>query len=140
MTNFVIGPIAPENNPTIEPDFYNPSRFNITAISMGQTTTVTTSVAHNYVVGQLIRLNIPPICRAEALNGQSALVISLPSTTQVTLNIPSINVSAFVSAPATGSKPQIVAIGDQNSGRINASGRTNIATSILGSFINVSPQ
>lgn len=139
MTNFVIGPIAPENNPPIEPQFYNPSRFNISAITNGQTTTITTSVAHNYVVGQVVRLTIPTVCKEYELDEKSGIIVSIPSTTQVVVDIFSSKFNTFVAAPATGTRPQILAIGDVNSGRVNASGRTNNATSILGSFINVSP-
>ena len=57
------GPIAPENNPVIEPEYFQPSVFPITAITQGTSTTVTTGTAfgvtNNYVIGQLVRFNIP---------------------------------------------------------------------------------
>jgi len=138
--SFVIGPVAPESNPPINPQFYNPSRFNISAITRGQTTTVTTTVNNNYVVGQLVRLTIPPICRSYGLNETSGLVLSIPSPNQVVLNIFSLNVDSFVAAPSTGTQPQIMAIGDTNSGTTNTTGRVNTGTTVPGSFINVSPE
>lgn len=144
MTNTVLSyPIPAYSNPPIEPQFYQPSRYVITAISMGSTTTVTTSVANNYVVGQVVRLLIPQLYGASQITGQQGYVISLPSSTQVEVSINSTNYNAFISSP-TPSKtdldvPQIIAIGDINSGIVNSSGRNPTGTFIPGSFINISP-
>ena len=54
------GPIAPYNNLPIMPQYYAPSQFFISTVTRGQNTTVTTTVSHNYVVGQTVRLIIPP--------------------------------------------------------------------------------
>ena len=51
MTFPSFGPTPAYNNPPIEPQFYQPSRFVISAISNGNPTTVTTSEENNYVVG-----------------------------------------------------------------------------------------
>lgn len=134
------GPIAPENNPPITPQYYQPSVFDISAISLGVTTTVTTSVDHNYVIGQNTRLLIPFFFGLTELNGQQGLVIAIPAADQVVLNINSSNANAFVAAPSqTTQKAQIIAIGDQNSGQINSLGRMQNGTTIPGSFINISP-
>ena len=85
------GPIAPENNPDIQPEWFQPSWFQISAITYGTNTTVTTlpsfNVNNNYVVGQLVRFNIPFFYGAQQLNGQQGYVISLPATNQVVVNI-----------------------------------------------------
>lgn len=135
-------PFAPERNPPIEPQDYQPSQFNITAISYGLTTTVTTAVSpygvkNNYVIGQLVRILIPAQCGAFELNNQEGYVIAIPGTNQVTINLNSSKASPF---NASGSKtpPQIVAVGDTNSGPTNT-GRLNQTTYIQGSFINISP-
>ncbi len=209
------GPVPPESNPPIEPQFYQPSRFDISNISLGFTTLVTTSIDHNYVIGQLVRLLVPVPFGSSQLNEVEGYVISIPSSTQVSLDINSIqNVNAFVPNPFTatisgatkanpavltvsnpvytnnilitgvsgmtelnghiftiigqtastitinvdstsyttylgggnitvfplnGAVPQIVAVGDINTGQINSSGRTNNKTYIPGSFINISP-
>lgn len=138
------GPRAPENNPTIEPEFFQPSVFSISNISYGVTTTVTTlpafGVDNNYVIGQLVRLNIPKFYGANQLNGQQAYVIGLPATNQVTLQVnTSKGYDAFVPSPAYGpTPPQIAAIGEVNTGTINSSGRGGLGTSIPGAFINIS--
>lgn len=141
MTNpFFSGPIAPERNPPINPQYYQPGVFFITAITLGATTTVTTSVNHNYVIGQLCRLLIPQSYGSYQLNEVTGNVISIPTANQVVLDINSTNADAFVASPAYGpTKPQIVAVGDVNTGTINATGRSANGTFIPGSFIDISP-
>lgn len=135
-----IGPQAPERNPPINPQFYQPSIFNISALALGVNTLVTTSVNHNYVLGQNVRLLIPNTYGSFQLSEQQGLVISIPAPNQVLVNINSVGADTFIPSPAYGpTKPQIVAIGDVNSGPINASGRQNTGTFIQGSFINISP-
>lgn len=138
MSSPIVGPIPPFSNPPIEPQFYSPRSFVITNIALGIVTTVTTAVDQNYVIGQLTRLLIPPTFGCRQLNNVEGYVIDIPSSTQVTLNINSvINVDPFVSSSAT-TKPQIVAVGDINTGVTNL-GRSNNGTFIPGSFINISP-
>jgi hypothetical protein len=133
------GPIAPESNPPINPQYYQPSVFFISAITLGTSTTVTTSVNHNYVVGQGVRILIPPTYGSVQLNGQQGLVISVPAPNQVVVNINSKQANAFIAIPAYGpTKPQILAIGDQGSGQINPTASVQI-NYIPGSFINISP-
>lgn len=146
MSNpYFIGPVAPERNPPIQPQYFQPSEFPITAIAFGTLTTLTTGtsfgVSNNYVVGQQVRLNIPPTYGAQQLNGQTAYVIDIPGANQVTINInTSQGYNAFNPSPAYGpTLPMVVAIGDVNSGPINASGRINQGTYIEGAFINISP-
>jgi hypothetical protein len=132
-------PIPAYQNLPIHAEFYIPSRFVISAISFGQTTTITTTTNMNYVVGQLVRLIIPPSFGSRQLNETQGYVISIPSGNQVILNINSMNVDLFISSTAT-TLPQILAIGDINTGAVNSNGRSNNFTYIPGSFINISPQ
>ena len=137
-------PIPAYANVPIQPEYYQPSRFVISAIAQGQTTTITAAEDMNYVIGQYVRLIIPKAYGAYGLNGIAALVIDLPDTDEVTLLIDSTNMDAFIPSPtipayADTSLPQILAIGDSNSGQINASGRSNLGTFIPGSFENISP-
>lgn len=133
-----VGPIALFNNLPIEPQFYQPSRFVISAISLGTTTIVTTTVNHNYVVGQEVRLLIPSSFGSYQLNEQTGFIISIPASNQFELNINSSkNVSAFISSSAT-TVAQCLAVGDVNMGQTNT-GRTNNLTNVPGSFINISP-
>lgn len=138
--DFNSGPIAPERNPPINPQYYQPSVFYISDVAIGTTTTVTTSVNHNYVIGQNIRLLIPNVYGCQPLNEQTGLVIGIPNPNQVIVDIYSLGANPFIATPTYGpTPPQIVAIGDQNSGVINAMGRSPTGTFIPGSFIDISP-
>ncbi len=138
MTYPFPGPVPPFNNPPIEPQFYQPSRFIISAIALGLNTMITTSVDHNYVIGQEVRLIIPYGSGSRQLDEQTGDVISIPAANQVVVNIDSTNADAFVTNPYN-QNAQILAIGDVNSGQINANGPMNVTTYIPGSFINISP-
>lgn len=132
------GPQPPYNNPPIAPQYYQPSRFIISALSIGTTTTVTTSVSNNYVVGQKCRLLIPNGYGCTQLNEQTGIVIDIPADNQVIINLNSQYANIFINAGLL-QKPQIVAIGDVNTGAINNHGRFYTKTFIPGSFINISP-
>lgn len=133
-----VGPIALYNNLPIETQNYQPRFYFIENVALGQTTTVTTTVDHDYVIGQECRLIIPPLNGCRQLDERTGIVISIPAANQVVLNInSSMNVDPFVSSSAK-TQPQILAIGDVNTGQINT-GRTNNLTYIPGSFINISP-
>jgi len=131
-------PIPAYQNLPIEPQFYQPSRFVISAIALGVTTVVTTTVNNNYVIGQLVRLIIPPSFGTRQLNEQQGYVISIPNPNQVELTIYSVGFDAFINSTAT-TQAQILAIGDINTGVTNANGRSSTGTFIPGSFINISP-
>ena len=136
----IFGPIAPENNPPITPQYYQPSVFDIAAITNGTTTLVTTVVNNNYVVGQLVRLLVSQLYGARQFNEQTAYVININSSTQFTLGLDSSSFDVFVANPTSGTtQPQVVAVGDVNSGPINSHGRMVNGTFIPGSFINISP-
>jgi hypothetical protein len=138
MPPLVTGPIPPYNNPPIEPQFFQPSVFYISNISLGSTTTVTTTSDNNYVIGQLVRLIVPKSSGSFQLNEQLGYVIDIPAANQVVLDINSKNSDSFIST-ALPKQPTINAVGDINSGAINASGNMQVKTLILGSFINISP-
>lgn len=136
----IFGPIAPESNPPINPQYYQPSVFDISALSLGESTTVTTTANHNYVIGQIVRLLIPMIYGSFQLNEQEGTVTSIPASNQVVININSTKANPFVPNTSSGTtQPQIVAVGDVNSGTINSTGRSNTGTYIPGSFIDISP-
>jgi hypothetical protein len=136
--NTVLSPPIPAyQNLPIEPQYYRPRQFFISAIALGLTTLVTTTVNHDYVIGQLTRLIIPNTFGSRELNEILGYVISIPAPNQVILDINSIGTTAFTASSAT-TQPQILAIGDVNSGAI---GRhpPQLLTFIPGSFINISP-
>ncbi len=131
-------PIPAYSNFPIESQFYEPSRFVISNLTLGQTTVVTTSVDHNYVIGQQVRLLIPSGFGCVQLNGSFGYVLAIPTTTSVEVDINSTKANSYVAATST-QNPQILAIGDINSGQINSSGRTSNGTYVPGRFINISP-
>lgn len=136
----LLGPRAPERNPPIVPQYYQPSVFFITDITNGLTTTITTATDHNYVVGQQVRFLIPVTYGSVQLNNQIAYVDSIPSPTTFIVLIDSRFFDLFIPSPAYGpTKPQVIAIGDANSGCINSEGRLNNGTTIPGAFKDISP-
>jgi hypothetical protein len=134
------GPTPPYTNVPIAPQNFSPSRFTISSIQLGFTTLITTSTNHNYIVGQLVRLIIPPTFGSRQLNQRVGYVINIPSSNQILLDINSSqNVDAFISSPLFGTTlPETLAIGDNNSGIISSTGRVVTNITIPGSFQNIS--
>jgi hypothetical protein len=143
MTSFgtvISYPIPPYSNPPIEPQFYKPRRYVISNISLGFTTIVTTSVDHDYVIGQEVRLLIPAAFGCYQLNNLLGYVLSLPALNQVEISINSlINVNQYIAATSTQS-PQILAVGDINQGYTSHTGRWIHNPGIPGAFLNISPK
>ena len=121
------GPTPPETNPPINPQYYKPRQFIISAITQGVTTTITTVLDNDYVISQLVRVLIPYGYGCVQLSGQSAYVIEIPAPNQVILNIDSRNYDTFNAAYTHNlTPPQIIAIGDIGNGTINATGRIGL--------------
>jgi hypothetical protein len=136
-------PVPLYANLPIEPQYYTPWRFVISAISLGVTTTITMVIPAitdlTYVVGQQVRLIIPPTFGCRQLNGQTAYVIAVNLPDQVVLDINSSqNVDSYI-ASSQPTPAQILAIGDILAGAINNNGTQNQTNYVIGSFINVSP-
>ena len=131
-------PIPPYQNLPIEPQDYQPSRFVISDVTLGVTTTVTTTLDNNYVVGQLVRLIIPETFGCRQLNESQGYVLSIPAADEVVVSIDSSQgVDPYVASTAT-TPAQILAIGDVNTGIISSTGPNIPTTNIPGSFINIS--
>ena len=150
------------------PFLYNPSLGYISAITLGATTVIATTAPTNFVVGQEVAFRIPTIWGTQQLNSlPNAVIPGSPiygfvtavsasgTTPTVTVNINSSNYTAFNSnqtyASYAGEKfPQIVAVGDANSGSLltnfvspqifNGLGATQVGTingpAVAGAFIN----
>jgi len=141
LTGVISYPIPAYQNVPIREDFYKPRRFDIENITLGQTTIVETTVDHDYVIGQQIRLIIPPSCGCIQLNEVLGYVIEILSQSEVRIDInSSINVDPYIASINPIVVAQILAIGDINLGAINANGRFFTSTLIPGSFQNISPQ
>lgn len=137
----ITGPIAPYSNVPIEPQYFAPWRFVISAISLGVTTTVTLIIPSitelHYVIGQQVRFVIPPTFGCRQLNGKTAYITSITLPNQVTCEINSLNSDPYIASTAT-SPAQILAIGDINSGHTNMVPWCQKPW-IPGSFRNISP-
>lgn len=131
-----MGVVPAFNNPPIEPQNYQPRNFMISAVSLGYPTTVTTTVDHNYVVGQLVRLLIPPTFGCRQLNGQEAYCIGVPAANQMQLAINSNGDDAYIASSAS-TQAQTVAVGNIAGGAFNSIPSSQ-TTYISGSFINIS--
>ena len=140
-TDYFNPPIPLYANLPINAQYFQPSKFVISNIYIHAiTTTVITSAPHNYVVGQLVKLLIPSVNGASQLNGKSGYVVSIPSADSIAIDIPSFRVDSFIPNPNYGTTPpQIVAVGDNNTGLISTTGQVNPDTAIPGSFQNISP-
>jgi hypothetical protein len=139
LRGVVSSPFPPFQNVPINPQFFKPSRFVISAVALGITTTVTTTVNHNYVIGQDIRLIIPPSFGCIQLNETKGIVLSIPAANQVIVSInSSMNVDPYIASTAS-TPAQILAIGDINAGQTNANGIISTLNFIPGSFQNISP-
>lgn len=132
-------PVPAYSNVPIQPQNYQPRQFFIENVALGIRTLVTTTADTDFVVGQLIRLIIPPQFGCTQLNEVLGYVLAMPTPSQLYLDIDSSqNVDPFQSSSAS-TQPQVLPVGDINTGATNNNGRMNNGTFIPGSFKNVSP-
>lgn len=137
-TTVISYPIPAYQNLPIHAEYYAPSQFFISTVILGWTTIIQTTIDMNYLIGQEVRLIIPPQFGCRQLNGLAGFVLSIPAPNQVELSINSTkNVDPFTASSAT-TQPQILAIGDINNGQVSTNG-PQILTFIPGSFINIGP-
>lgn len=126
------------------PFLYAPGVSFVTAVTTGPTTAITTSAPHNMVVGQEVAFRIPPQWGITQLNSlpnvyipgspMYGYVISVPSSTTLVVAINSSSFTAFNSNPvyAPGlSFPQMVAVGDVNTGGWPITNASNLYPSPL---------
>lgn len=166
-------PAAASFKQVLYPALYAPGTSYISAIGTGTTTLITTTSAHNLQLGQEVAFRIPTVWGTSQLNSLPnattpgspiyGFVTAVNSSTQVTVNINSSAYTAFnVSQPFASFPgeffPQIVAVGDVNTGGVQYSGgayypsplvysgNSTTATStingpaILGAYVNATYQ
>lgn len=135
-------PIPLYSNPNPNPQFYQPWKFNISAIVLGRTTLVTLTIPAittlNIVIGQLVRFIIPPTYGTRQLNEVTGYVISVIPPNQVIVDVDSSFFDPFI-ASSQPTPAQLLPVGDINSGAINTTGAQSTKTFISGSFINIGP-
>ncbi len=119
------------------PYLYFPGQTFISAISTGTTTTIDTTDAHNFVVGQEVAFRVPAVWGTTQLNSLPntltpgspvyGYVIAVTDYNTVVVNINSTSFTAFnsnqpMSAGVSGlTWAQIVAVGDVNTGGVQIS-------------------
>lgn len=138
----ITGPIPLYNNPTPNPQYYKPWKFNISAITQGKTTLVTLVIPSvtvlNLVIGQLVRFIIPPTYGIRQLNEVPGYIIDITLPDQVTIDIDSRFFDPFI-ASSQPTPAQLIPVGDVNTGAINVTGAQSTKTFIDGSFRDISP-
>lgn len=133
----ISGPIALYSNVPIEPQYYQPSRFQISNITLGVTTIVTSINDINYVIGQEVKVLVPQGYGCQQINGIAGYVLSLPASNQCEISINSASFDPFlpISLPQV---PQIIPIGNIANGQINLTNKM-MTPYTPGAFINISP-
>lgn len=136
-TNLSGSPSGAYVKKVLYPFLYAPGDSFISAISTGTTTTITTTCPHNFVVGQEIAFRIPSQWGTTQLNSLPnttipgspiyGYVTAVGSSVQFTCSINSTGYTAFTTAVAVTSVPglsfpQVVAVGDVNTGGVQYSG------------------
>lgn len=127
---------TPRVKKVLYPYIYFPGTSFISAITLGTTTTIDTTDAHNFVVGQEVAFRIPSQWGTVQLNSLPntlvpgspvyGYVIAVTDYNTVVVNIDSSAYTAFTSNPTVASVPglsypQIVAVGDVNTGGVQIS-------------------
>lgn len=166
-------PVGSTVKKVLYPYLYFPGATVISAITTGTTTTIDTTSAHNFRVGQEVAFRIPSAWGTTELNSLPnsttpgspiyGYVIAVTDYNTVVVNIDSSSYTAFNSNPTVASSvglsfPQIVAVGDVNTGGTIISsgsplypspqytpiGTTDVATingpAIRGSYVNNTAQ
>lgn len=120
---------------------YLPFTCDITAITTGQTTIITTSVKHSFVIGNEVSFQIPKEYGMRQLDKENGYVLSITDYT-VEVNIDSLGFDAFVIPTVNPlivlDPPQIIPIGDANTGYVLPGGQKP-TLQIPGAFRNVYP-
>lgn len=101
----------------IRPAYFSPSKYYITGITVAVAAVITTSTAHNYLVGDVIRVHVPAAFGMTEIEGLQANVTAVTAST-ITTDIDSSAFTAFAfptSAIAAGgiSFPHVVPVGER---------------------------
>lgn len=118
------------------PYLYQPGASYVSAVTLGSTTTIDTTTAHNFVVGQEVAIRVPSAWGTIQLNSLPnsqipgspiyGYVVAVTDYNTVVVNINSSSYTAFNSNQPFASFPgqqfaQIVAVGDINTGGVQIS-------------------
>lgn len=74
---------------------YQPARRIISAITNSDPALVTTTFAHNFLTGTVVRILVPRFCGMEQMNKRTGVII-VTSETQFAINVDSTDFDAYV--------------------------------------------
>ena len=121
---------------------YLPFRCDVTNVTQGQSTVVTTSVNHGFVVGNSVTFIIPKQWGIIQLNGMKGFVTSITANT-LTVNIDSTFFDAFVTptvtSPTVIDNAQVLCVGDANSGTLSPGSVFAKPNTVPGAYYNTFP-
>jgi len=122
---------------------YTPFLCDITAIVMGQTTLVTTSTSHGFVIGNEVQFFIPEQWGMIQLDERTGYISAIPASNQFVVNINTLGFNPFVTpSPPTYvvlNPAQVSGIGDSNTGTSSPGGIPNNPNTVPGAFQNQPP-
>jgi hypothetical protein len=118
-----------------------PFKCNVTGVTRGTSTIVTTDVNHGFITGNQVQFSIPKVWGMVQLNGLKGIVLSFTSNT-ITVNIDSTFFDPFVTPsvvlPVVIDSAEVLPIGDQNIGYSVVAGMSP-SLQIPGTFRNTFP-
>lgn len=122
---------------------YSPIISDVSDISRNYPALVTTSNNHSFVVGNEVQFFIPQEWGMTQLSGQTGFVLSIPSTTEFTVNIDTTQFNAFVTPSPSSivviNPAQVAGIGDSNTGQLAPGGVLPVPNTVSGAFKNQFP-
>lgn len=134
------------------PFLYSPGVSFISSLTLGTSTTINTTVPHNFVVGQEVAFRVPSQWGTIQLNSQNnsripsspvyGFVTSVPTTTSFVVTIDSsfftpFNSNVTVSQVPGLSFPQVLAVGDVNTGGLSYSGAALYPSPVVNGFSTI---
>lgn len=134
-------PVDRYNSGDFYSGIYTPFICDLSAVTQARYPTVTTTVDHSFVVGQVVQFFVPREWGMFQLNGLKGNVLSIPADDQIVVDIDTSTFNAFVTpAPPTYvviSPAQVAGIGDNNFGTLSPGGSPVIPSIVPGSFENI---
>lgn len=136
-------PLTPYNLGLFNSGTYTPFICDISAISTGKTTLVTTTTSHGFVIGNEVQFDIPSQWGIQQLNQLTGYISSIPAVNQFIVNINTLTFDAFVTpSPPTYiviDPAQVAGIGDFNTGTSSPGGVPANPNTVPGAFQNQPP-
>jgi len=99
--SIVTSPTPLFQNFPVDSDFYSPSFFNIASLTLGKTTTIETAAPNPYVLGQIVRVQIPSRFGTIEINLKEGVIIQINSNTEFIINLDSSQFTPFIASPYT---------------------------------------